>query len=125
VDEINLAVAEILADEAVHPSLWPEQGEDESESLQSPVKDEAVADVPPKMVPLSPIGKSPVGSVDGTVSAISLRADEDETWLFPSPVHVDVKDLVYDIRANHYERTVLDARYQQVPRPGESAFTFG
>ncbi len=119
IDEINRAVEEILADEAAHPSMWLEQGDDRKESPKSPDKLEAVADVLPVMVPLSPLGKSPGGSVDGTVTAISLRADEDEAWLFPSPVQVGAEDLVFEVRADRYERTLLDARSQELPRAGE------
>jgi hypothetical protein len=121
IDEINRAVEEILADEAAHPSMWPEQGGDRDESPQSPDKLEAVPDVSPVLVPLSPLGRSPGGSVDGTVAAISLRADEDETWLFPSPVQVGkvgAEQHAPDLRADRYERTLLDARSQEVPRAG-------
>jgi hypothetical protein len=83
-------VEEILADEAVHPSMrlleTPDRGNGDEESPQSPDRQEAVVDLQQVVVPLSLLTKSPGGSMDGTVVAISVRADEDEAWIFPSPV---------------------------------------
>ncbi len=84
-DEFSLVVAEILADEAAHPSPWPKDGEGERDSPQSPAAGEVEAYEPPRIAPLSPIGRSPAVSVSCTDEAISLKADEDEAWLFPSP----------------------------------------
>ncbi len=98
---------------------------DGAEVLESPLSPdgkEPVLDELPVAVPLSPVGRpqnGPAAVADDDVElAIVLRAEEDESWLIPSPNDHERKPHKMDKRAERFERTLLDARSQPVPRAG-------
>ncbi len=115
VDEVSHALEQVLAGDGAEAEMLV--------SPLSPVGQETVFGAPPVVVPLSPVGQQHSGgigvvAVDDAELAITLWAEEDESWLYPSPTAPEDEPHKPDIRAERFKRTLLDARAQEVPRAG-------